>query len=77
MLSKVRLGLVEDWRECWKWATMQLSGLVLLVSLVAQVMPVLDPHIAVLLPEPLRDPATGVYAMLILLVRVMEVKRDG
>lgn len=74
VLARARLELVDDWRECLKWGTVQINLLLLGVNLVAQVMPALDPQIAAMLPAPLRAPTTGIFAALVVVARVTQLK---
>lgn len=74
MLSWLKSHLVADWRDFHKWASMRLNGLAVIIATIYQVMPVLDPQIAAMLPAPLVAKAIGAYALFGAMFRVIQFK---
>jgi hypothetical protein len=69
--------LVDDIRQAWRWSSVRLNAAVVLLCGLFQVMPALDPQIAHMLPEPVRSPAIGIYALLNLGFRLTKLKGNG
>lgn len=75
MNSWIRSHLVADWNQAHKWSSMRLHGAAILIATVYQVMPVLDPQIAAMLPAPMVAKAIGAYAILGAAARVIQVRQ--
>ena len=69
--------LVSDWRDALKWSSVRLHSAMLVLNLVFQAMPALDPQIAGMFPKALQSPLIGIYALVALLFRVTKLKSDA
>jgi hypothetical protein len=76
-VSWLRQHIVDDWHQALKWSSVRINLAVVALSTLAQVMPALDPQIANMLPEALRNPAIGIYAMMVLALRLTKLKANG
>ena len=69
--SQLKSRLVEDWRQAYRWFSVQLHAFALLYLSLYTVMPVFDPHVAALLPSPMQAPVITTYAVLGILARLI------
>lgn len=76
---KKRVGLVPNWRHCWKWATVQISagGLLLVSALdVAQnYLNVIPPHMLKMIPHG-SDMVTWIF-VINLAARLIQIRPKG
>ena len=69
--------LVADVRNAWRWSSVRLHGMMILIAGVYEIMPVLSPQIAAMLPAEQQAKAIGLYAIVGLALRVTKLKADG
>jgi len=69
--------LVPDWQQAWRWASVRVHALMVLLAGVYDLMPALNPQIAAMLPAPQQVQAIGAYAIVGILVRLARLKGDG
>lgn len=76
---KERVGLVPNWKHCWKWATVQISagGLLLIsaVDVVQNYLNVIPPHMLKMIPHS-SDMVTWLF-VINLAARLIQIKPKG
>lgn len=77
LLARLQACLVDDWRDAWRWSSIRLHAAVLLVAALYEIMPVLSPEIATMLPASSQAKAIGAYAIIGVVFRVSKLKPNG
>lgn len=67
--------LVDDWKQCWRWFSVQLHLLASTVLLGLQITPVMPVEVQKLIPQPWGAIATAAWTLLGIYARV--VKQRG
>ena len=67
--------IVPDIRAAWRWSSIRLHALMVMVAAVYEAMPILSPQIAAMLPAQSQAKAIGLYAIFGIVLRVTKLGR--
>lgn len=76
-LARRRPALVADWRQAWRWFSVQLHAFATTMLIVLQIAPVMPAEVQQMIPQPWGALLTGAWALLGLYARLVKQRRPA